>query len=58
MRDSAREIVYLDTGDGPPPEELLAEISRFLGLPVRVERTGLDRLEAALRSALDGTGHA
>jgi hypothetical protein len=58
MKDNAREIVYLDTGGGPPPEGLLADISGHLGLPVRVERTGLDRLEAALRTALDGTGHA
>jgi hypothetical protein len=58
MRDSARELVYLDTGSGPLPGELLEEISLFLGLPVRVERTGLDGLETALRTAVDGAADA
>jgi len=52
MRESAERLLYLDTGEAPVPEPVLAEASGFLGLPVEVDPTGTPFLEAALREAL------
>jgi hypothetical protein len=51
MRDTRRELVYLDTGLCPVPEAALLECSRFAGLPTRVEKAPLDHLLRYLTEA-------
>jgi len=53
MRDSAAEIVYVDTCDGPIPQATLEAASSYLGLPFRIEKSENNRLEATLRAALN-----
>lgn len=45
-------LVYLDTGMAPVPEEALAGMSAFTGLPVRKEIVSMDPLRETLRKAL------
>ncbi|MFA6504959.1 MAG: DUF1638 domain-containing protein [Treponemataceae bacterium] len=52
MRDSATELVYLDTGGESVPQATLAAASNYLGLQFRIEKSRSDRLETALRAAL------
>ena len=44
MRENRRELVYLDTGLVPAPEEALAACAAYTGLPVRIEHASLDPL--------------
>lgn len=51
MRESATELVYVDTGGGKPPGSL-EDAVQHLGLPLRLEAAGVWALERALRDAL------
>lgn len=52
MRDTMRELVYLDTGVRAVPKELLGTIAEYFGMPLSVERTGVDALAASVRSTI------
>lgn len=56
MRESAKLIVYVDTGCAEVPTEELAEIGRYFALPVAVERAGLAGIESAIRNSLEELG--
>lgn len=51
MRDNRAVLVYLDTGLIPVPEDALAACSAYTGLPLRIERVGLDTLLGYLLEA-------
>lgn len=56
MRECARRLSYLDTGECPVPKTNIFEASDYLGLPWSVERVGTVYLEVALREALGRVG--
>ena len=53
MRESVRELVYLDTGAPRPGPEVFEAVSDYLGLKLRIESVGTASLETALRTALN-----
>jgi hypothetical protein len=58
MLESARVLVYIDTGCAAIPSAELEDIGRYFALPVRVERPGLGGLESAIRASLEDAIHA
>ncbi len=54
MKESASELVYLDTGTQAVPTKILEEASAFLGLPFRIEKVSLVRLEEYLNKIYKG----
>jgi hypothetical protein len=51
MSEHCGELVYLDTGLTPVPENALADCRAHLGIPCRIERVTLDHLLALLLEA-------
>ena len=51
MRDNREELVYLDTGLAPVPQEMLADCAAYTGLPLRIEQVSLDHLLEMLLEA-------
>ncbi|MBU0935238.1 MAG: DUF1638 domain-containing protein [Spirochaetes bacterium] len=56
MADSMSGLVYLDTGVSTIPSGTIKEIEAFMGMPVRIEHTGLQQLELSIRAALKDLG--
>ncbi|GAB1484747.1 DUF1638 domain-containing protein [Treponema sp.] len=54
MHESATELVYIDTGVQAIPRQILNEAATFLGLPLRIERVSLKRLEDHLDALYEG----
>lgn len=53
MGENATGLVFVDTGGtAAEPSETLEAAAEYVGLPVRIERTGTGPLERALRAAL------
>jgi hypothetical protein len=48
MAENRGELVYLDTGLVPVPQDTLEECSEYMRLPLRIDGTGLDTLLANL----------
>jgi hypothetical protein len=51
MQENQRRLVYLDTGLIPVPEQILAEITEYFGMPVEIVAVPLVHLRQAVRDA-------
>lgn len=51
MQENQRRLVYLDTGQIPVPERILAEIAGYFGMPVEIVAVTLAHLRQAVRDA-------
>jgi hypothetical protein len=56
MQEEMGQLVYIDTGAIPVPEEELARIREYFGLPLTVEKAGTGGLAATLEALLPGAG--
>jgi hypothetical protein len=57
MQESAKVLVYADTGCAEIPIAALEDIGRYFDLPVKVEKTGLVGLESSLRECMEELEH-